>query len=459
MDTIRNNISLKEKMAYGCGDAASNIIWASMGAFMMFYYTDVVNISAATIGIIFLISRVINAVVALVTGWLIDNTKSKYGKARPWLLWFAVPFAIVTFAIFSVPDIAKLYQVIYIFITYNAMMTVYSLINIPYGSMATMMTKDQYERTLLNIFRQLFAQIASLLVTAFTLPLVKVFTSFADEKTAWSIIYGIFGVAAGILFFLCFLGTKERIHENETVKEEKINIVKGMKSVLKNNYWVMITVISISINIFFQAISTVNTYYCKAVLHDSNMIGILNTAYVVSAIITFFFVHLVVKKFGKGYTTMFGWIIICASYVVLLPFTENHMALIITSVMRGVGYCFLLAVSSAMVSDAVEYGEWKTHVRVEGLTFSMQGFVGTIAAGLVTAFIGGILDFSKYDGTLAFNQAQAGSAVTALKLLFIAMPFIVGVLNVILLKFYKLDKMYPKIIQDLNERNNAPAKS
>lgn len=138
MDTIGKKLGLKEKMAYGCGDAASNIIWASTGTFLMFYYTDVVNINAATIGVIFLIARVINAVVALLTGWLIDNTHSKYGKARPWLLWFAVPFGIVTFAIFAVPDVAKLYQIIYVFIAYNAMMSVYSLINIPYGSMATL---------------------------------------------------------------------------------------------------------------------------------------------------------------------------------------------------------------------------------------------------------------------------------------------------------------------------------
>ena len=124
MDTIGKKLGLKEKMAYGCGDAASNIIWASTGTFLMFYYTDVVNINAATIGVIFLIARVINAVVALLTGWLIDNTHSKYGKARPWLLWFAVPFGIVTFAIFAVPDVAKLYQIIYVFIAYNAMMSV-----------------------------------------------------------------------------------------------------------------------------------------------------------------------------------------------------------------------------------------------------------------------------------------------------------------------------------------------
>lgn len=113
----------------------------------------------------------------------------------------------------------------------------------------------------------------------------------------------------------------------------------------------------------------------------------------------------------------------------------------------------LLAVSSAMVSDAVEYGEWKTKIRVEGLTFSMQGFVGTIAAGIVTAVIGWVLNFSKYDGTLSFADTQAGSAVFAIKLLFIAVPFVVGVLNIILLRFYKLDKMYPQIIEDLNKRN------
>ena len=104
---------------------------------------------------------------------------------------------------------------------------------------------------------------------------------------------------------------------------------------------------------------------------------------------------------------MFGWIIICVSYVILLPFTENTTVLIITAAMRGIGYCFLLAVSSAMVSDAVEYGEWKTKIRVEGLTFSMQGFVGTIAAGIVTAVIGWVLNFSKYDGTLSFADTQA----------------------------------------------------
>ena len=109
MDTIGKKLGLKEKMAYGCGDAASNIIWASTGTFLMFYYTDVVNINAATIGVIFLIARVINAVVALLTGWLIDNTHSKYGKARPWLLWFAVPFGIVTFAIFAILILISLF--------------------------------------------------------------------------------------------------------------------------------------------------------------------------------------------------------------------------------------------------------------------------------------------------------------------------------------------------------------
>ena len=121
----------------------------------------------------------------------------------------------------------------------------------------------------------------------------------------------------------------------------------------------------------------------------------------------------------------------------------------ISGIFDGAGYITL----TSMVSDCVEYGEWKTKIRVEGLTFSMQGFVGTIAAGIVTAVIGWVLNFSKYDGTLSFADTQAGSAVLAIKLLFIAVPFVVGVLNIILLKFYKLDKMYPQIIEDLNKRN------
>lgn len=168
--------------------------------------------------------------------------------------------------------------------------------------------------------------------------MVNFMTEYVGEKKAWSIVYGIFGVIAAILFFLCFAGCKERIHENEEEKTEKIRVIDGVKAVLKNKYWHMLMVISICINIFFQAISAVNTYYSKAVLHNSSMISVLNTAYIVPAIVTFFFVHLVVKKYGKGKTTMFGWIIICVSYVILLPFTENTTVLIITAAMRGIGY-------------------------------------------------------------------------------------------------------------------------
>ena len=448
---------MKDRLGYMFGDFGNDFTFILSSMFMMKFYTDVMGLSAGVVGMLMMAARFVDAFTDVTMGQIVDRSKpTKDGKFRPWIKRMCGPVAIASFLIYQsgLADMPYGVKVAYMVVTYLLWGSIfYTSINIPYGSMATMMTKDQYQRTLLNIFRQLFAQIASLLVTAGTLPLVDFITEYVGARKAWSIVYGIFGVIAAILFFLCFAGCKERIHENEETKTEKIRVVDGVKAVLKNKYWHMLMVISICINIFFQAISTVNTYYSKAVLHNSSMISILNTAYIVPAIATFFFVHLVVKKYGKGKTTMFGWMIICVSYVILLPFTENTTVLIITAAMRGVGYCFLLAVSSAMVSDAVEYGEWKTKIRVEGLTFSMQGFVGTIAAGIVTAVIGWVLNFSKYDGTLSFADTQAGSAVLAIKLLFIAVPFVVGVLNIILLKFYKLDKMYPQIIEDLNKRN------
>nr|WP_278253093.1 glycoside-pentoside-hexuronide (GPH):cation symporter [Enterococcus sp. 665A] len=451
---IGENLDFKEKVAYGFGDAASNVVWASMGAFIMYYYTDIVQVNAAVIGTIFLISRVINAIVYLIVGGLVDKTKSKYGKARPWMLNLAIPFAIAIFALFAVPDFSEKARIVYIFVSYNILMTVYAFINLPYGALSTLMTQDQYQRTLLNIFRQLFAQIASLIITACTLPLVGFFGNRFGERAAWGIVYAIFGAIAGLLFFLCFLGTKERVVQTEEEKQEKVNLMDGIKSILKNKYWYFVVVLGITTNVFFQAISTVNTYYCKAVLHRSDMIGIMNSAYIIPCIASFFIMPFIVKRLGKRYTTLLGWVIILASYAILLPFTENTTMLILTSILRGIGYGCQIAVYYAMLGDTVEYGEWTSHTRFEGLTFSMQGFTGTVGAGVVTAIIGGVLSASKYNGALGFSDIQPDSAVSAIKFLFIGMPAIAGVVSLLVLGIYKLDKLYPSIIADLQSRKS-----
>lgn len=449
-------LKLSERISYACGDAASNVVWAAMGAFVMMYYTDVVHINAGIIGLIMLISRLLDGVSDLVMGLVVDHTKSKFGKARPWLLRIAIPFAIATTLMFSVPNFEDKIKVIYIFVTYNLVMTMYTMINLPYGSLSTLMTEDSYERSVLNIFRQIFAQITSLIITSATLPLIDV---FGGGQKAWTITYGIFSAVAAILFLICFAGTKETV--GVAAKErESIPIKTALLALVKNKCWIISMLLGTGTCLFFMAISTINSYFCVQVLHNKNMVGTLNTAYIAPMIAFFFFMAPIVKKIGKKNTNLLGWITILASYLPLLGTIvfgamPSTMMLIVSAVIRGVGYACVMGVQFAIIGDSVEYGEWKTGIRSEGLVFSAQSFGCKVGMGLGNALIGALLTWGKYDGEL---EIQPNSAITVIKILYIGMPIIVAILQMLLMIPYTIEKEYDQMNHELAERKNEQKK-
>ena len=231
----QKGLSLGSKMAYGCGDAACNVVWGAMSAWLMYYYTNVAHVSALSIGTIMLVSRIIDGITDIIMGIIVDNTKSKHGKARPWLLRMAIPFAIATVAMFSVPESDNTTKLIYIFVTYNLVNTFYTGINVPYGALSSLMTQDQYERSLLNIFRVVFAQIANFIVAATTMPLIQ---ALGGTSQAWSMTYAIFTGVAVLLFVINFIGTKEIVGE-EASKRETVPVKVGLKALIKNKYWII----------------------------------------------------------------------------------------------------------------------------------------------------------------------------------------------------------------------------
>ncbi len=439
------SLKLSERVSYACGDAASNVVWAAMGAFVMMYYTDVAHINAGIIGVIMLISRFLDGASDLIMGLVVDRTKSKYGKARPWLLRIAIPFAIATTLMFSVPDFEDKIKVIYIFVTYNLVMTMYTMINLPYGSLSTLMTDDSYERSVLNIFRQIFAQITSLIITSATLPLIDV---FGGGQTAWTITYGIFSAAAAVLFLICFAGTKETVgvaaKERETVPAKK-----ALLALVKNKCWIISMLLGTGTCLFYMAISTINSYFCVQVLHNKNMVGTLNAAYIAPMIIFFFLMAPIVKKIGKKKTNLLGWAVILVSYIPVIFAMTSIPLLIVSSVIRGIGYACVMGVQFAIIGDSVEYGEWKTGVRSEGLVFSAQSFGCKVGMGLGNVLIGALLAWGKYDGTL---DVQPASALTVIKALYIGMPIIVAILQMLLMIPYTIEKEYDQMNRELAAR-------
>lgn len=196
-----NSVGFIERLAFGAGDLANNVIYAAISTFLIFYYTDVIGVSAAAVGTIMLISRFLDCIVDLAMGVIVDRTKSKYGKARPWIIRMAVPFAIGGVLLFSVPTgwgvNAKL---IYIFVTYNLVSTIiYTAINVPYTTLNPLMTQDQYERSVLSIFRMILSTVGSMGIAMLTLPVVKM---FGNNPRAWSYTFALFGIVAAALFTL-----------------------------------------------------------------------------------------------------------------------------------------------------------------------------------------------------------------------------------------------------------------
>ena len=206
MSSSESKISVKEKIGYGLGDAASNIIFQTVMTFLAFFYTDVFGISAAAVGTLFLSVRVLDAITDPVMGNLADRTETRWGSYRPYLLWLAVPFGVISCLTFTTPDFSDSGKVIYAYFTYAALMVIYTAINIPYCALGGVLTSNPSERVSIQSYRFAFASLAGILITATTLPLVDYFGQ-GDKASGYQMTMLLMSILGIILFWLCFATT------------------------------------------------------------------------------------------------------------------------------------------------------------------------------------------------------------------------------------------------------------
>lgn len=427
-------------------------MYSAMAAFLLFYYTDVVGVSAAAVavavGIIMMCSRLFDGVSDLIMGVIIDRTKSPFGKARIWILRLVVPYAIGTVLLFAVPvgwsETAKL---IYIFFSYNLAFTVlFTGINLPYATLTALMTQDQYERSVLSIFRMILATCGTLFIKTCTLPVVRF---FGNDARAWTMTFIVFGALEIVTFMITFLFTRERVNTADDDKRLKIPVTLGFKALVKNKYWFMAALNPILIFIAQGINGSAEVYYTKIVLGNSDLVGTFSVALQATQIICMFFIARFVKKFGKRNVLMIGAAIMIAGYSIMGIGADNLTVLIAGCMLRGVGNAGISACMFAMVTDTIEYGEWKTGIRTEGLINSAASFGQKIGNGLSSVILGAILSIGGYVGTAV---TQTAGAITAIKVSYIYVPVILTVIQVIVLAFYHLDKEYDSILTDLKSR-------
>ena len=442
------SLHMKERIGYGVGDFANNMMYTPVNSFFTYFLTNIAGLGAGVVGTILLISRLLDGVSDLIVGSFMEKIHSKHGKARPWLLWWCIPFAISLVLMFTAPDFGTTGKIIYAFLTYNLAVTVvYTAINLPFGSLAALMTKNQTERGYLNISKMVFAFGGGMVVNAATLPLVKF---FGNDSSAWQKTFLIYGVVAIIFFLIVFFSTKEAVTEEakKAGSEEKVNIPQALKSLVKNKYWMILLAIFF-LNSVVNAFIGVNVYYAQYIMNDDSLVGNLSIFQNIASFAAFAVCTGIIRKIGKQKIAISGVAISFIGYAMVLLNPTSYAVLYIAAIIKGVGNAALSGVMYGMLADTVEYNDWKSGIRAEGLVFSANSIGQKIGSGIGSAVLGWVL---AAFGFVSSSAAQPASAISGIRVIFLYVPLVVFAIMFIILLFYKLDKEYGHIVEDLEKR-------
>lgn len=436
-------LAFKERIAYGFGGMGNALVYAVITGFLMFFYTDTLHINGAVVGTIFLIAKFMDAISDLVMGYIVDRTHSKYGQARPWLLWLSLPYALSGILIFllqkSWPQIV---QYVYIFITYTLCGTfMYTGVCTPYNSMNALITRNQYERGLLGSTNVIGNLVAQILVNTFMLKLVAV---FGNTQSAWILSTTVIAIVGWIAHIICFHFTKERVHQSA---EEQVDFGKSINALLHNKYWILITLSATLLFLMNSLQLTSAVYFAKGIIHNPNAVAGLTNSMNIGQIVMILFSFIYLKRLGKGTSFKWGYVIVTISYVLQI-FLHTYWWLMVLGVVRGLGMGMAGACLAGIISDTVEYGEWKTGIRSVGMANAANTFSQKIGMGVGTAIVGWLTAASGYN---ASTIVQSASATFALNMLFTYIPLICAFLIVLLMSRYDLDKFYDTIIKDLRQ--------
>lgn len=432
-------LNLKDKMAYGSGDMASNFCYTFVSSFMLIYLTNTVGLKAGIIGTLMMFSRIFDGVSDVFAGTVIDRTKHRLGKARSWMLWTVVPVALCQILLFNIPSMGETVQYVYFFIVYTLLNAVfYTLNNVAYSTLAVLITPNKEERVQLGVFRFIFTMIAAMIVSGGTISFVKMFGGGVQGWRATSIIFSLLFI---IVSLICVLPLHE-LPESElgvVEEQEKTNVLQNLKYLLRNRYFVMQLLIGIFYNTLMNLVGSVGVYYMTYVLKDDTMLGVFTIVQMIPMIAGLSITPVLVKKWGIYKTNLIGFGLTVFSCIPFLIFGMNGM-IVPMLVFHAIGWFGRgpqVGNGTALNGEICRNIYMKEHKHLEGAVFSC-GTVGVkVGAGLGTALAGWMLQATHFDGTLA---VQPSSAEFMIKFMYAAMPLIISIVIFGLLVFLNVEK-------------------
>lgn len=437
---------LVRKLGYASTDGAGNLLFCIISSYILYFYTDVFGLSVGAAGMLLLIARIVDSFDAPFWGSIVDHTKSKYGQSRPWFLWLAIPFAIATFLAFSTPNLSGTAKVIYAGVTYVTAGTIYSGIATPITAILPNLSNDPEERIHLNSFRMVGGNVGNFVAVTFTLPLVALFGGGNDQR-GFSITVAFFGVIAVALLFFAFFN----LEEINTSKAVSIPLKDSLKAIKGNWPWVLLVIANL---IFWMAL-TVRTssliYFFEYNLNSKQFIPLINGVSLIQ-VAGMMAIPFISKRLKKTGTMIFGLALaVIGQFLIFLSGTSMTF-MIISWAIACIGSGIACSMPFAMLSDAVDFGEWKSGIRSSGFLSAMgSSFCIKVGAGLGSYILSLIMAQTHY----VANQVQSSQALSGIQFVFIWLPAILfGAAILPMLRYFKYEKQEMKVREEILARRS-----
>ena len=426
-------LSVKEKIAYGLGDTASNIVFQTVVLFLAFFYTDIFGLSPALVGLLFLSVKILDAITDPLMGIIADRTRTKHGQFRPYVLWLALPFGVTGILTFTAPDLPEDAKVLYAFITYGLFMLFYTAINIPYSALGAVLTANISERVSVQSYRFAFGMTGGLLVSALTIPLVNWFGG-GDQALGYQLTMAAMSAAGVVMLALCFMGTKERVVATET---PPYSVRADWRLLWENDQWRILCLATLILFLGMVLRNTLAIYYVKYYLEQEDLITLFLTVGMVGNICGCMACTYFAQRFCK--IRLYRALLVLASVISAASVMIASEAVILAILMHFMwGFALQMATPLlwAKIADVGDYGYSITGKRMTAMVYSTIVLFSKFGLALGGAAAGLSLAIFEYES----GQFMAQSTIDGILVSFTLVPAFCFLTVAIVMRSYVLDR-------------------